>query len=162
MRGQEIVFETLNRLGIVCDGQEHEAVFTIEEMERLDMPEDVEIAKNLFLRDAKGKRHFLVCLRKDKQADLRRLGELLRGGRLSFASEERLRRHLGLEKGSVSPLGVLNDADVAVEVVFDEDLRQCRRVGVHPNDNTATLYLSPAELERIVGDRGNPLRFIKL
>lgn len=77
------------------------------------------MVKNLFLRDAKGKRHFLVVLDKDKRADLKALQEQLSCSKLSFASEERLKKHLGLSRGSVTPLGILNDAQGMVELVFD-------------------------------------------
>ena len=93
---------------------EHKAVFTIEEMEELGLESMDEIAKNLFLRDQKGKRHFLVGVKGEKQVNLKELGEKL-GTKLSFASEERLVKYLGVQKGSVTPLGVLNDENCAVE-----------------------------------------------
>ena len=86
------------------------------------------MVKNLFLRDAKGKRHFLVVLDKDKRADLKALQEQLSCSKLSFASEERLKKHLGLSRGSVTPLGILNDAQGMVELVFDRDLIGRRRL----------------------------------
>lgn len=160
MRGQQIVYETLNRLGIRYDGMEHTPVFTVEEMDRLAFPPDVVTAKNLFLRDARGRRHFLVVLRKDKPVNLRGLEEPLSSSRLSFASEERLHKHLGLTKGSVSPLGILNDGERAVEVVFDRDLAAAARVGVHPNDNAAMLFLAFDDLVRLAEERGNKVFYI--
>ena len=97
---RKIVFDALEALSIPYEVWEHPAVYTIEEMDALGLPDPEVVLKNLFLRDAKGKQHFLVVLRKDKQADLRALGERL-GTRLSFASEERLAQYLGLEKGDV-------------------------------------------------------------
>lgn len=160
MRGQPIVYQTLERLGIRYEGMEHDPVFTIDEMRALDMPADVEIAKNLFLRDAKGKRHFLAVLPQDKPAALRDLEEKIGSTRLSFASEDRLRKHLGLPKGAVSPLGVLNDADNAVEVLFDAELERFARIGVHPNDNTATLFMAFGDIVGVVRDHGNRIDFI--
>ena len=140
---------------------EHPPAYTMEEMAALEMEHLDAVGKNLFLRDSKSKRFFLVSLRGDRRADLTALGELL-GVRLSFASESALRELLDLEKGSVTPLGVLNDRDRRVEVLFDEDLRNVPLMGVHPNENTATLFLRPEDLARLIRDRGNPFRWVKL
>ncbi len=94
MRGQSIVYETLEKLNIPFEYAEHAPAFTVEDMDGMPFPDDVAIAKNLFLRDHRGRRHFLVVLRKDKTADLKQLGETL-GTRLSFASESRLEKYLG-------------------------------------------------------------------
>ena len=138
---------------------EHKAVYTIEEMEELGLESMDEIAKNLFLRDQKGKRHFLVVVKGLKQVNLKELGEKL-GTKLSFASEERLEKYMGLKKGSVTPLGVLNDENCAVEVYIDEDLCKMKRIGVHPNENTASVYLSPDNLLDIIREHGNPLEVL--
>lgn len=137
---------------------EHPAVYTIAEMDVLGLEDMQEIAKNLFLRDQKGKRHFLVVVRADKQVDLKELGEKLGGVRLSFASEERLWKYLGLKKGSVSPLGILNDDACAVEVYFDAALCAQARIGVHPNENTASVYLAPQLLLELIQAHGNSLQ----
>ena len=140
------VYDALAAAGIEYERVDHPPVFTIEEMDALELPHPEAVVKNLFLRDAKGKRHFLVVLPGHRQADLRTLGERL-GTKLSFASEERLEKYLGLTKGSVTPLGVLNDEDRAVELIFDEELKTMPLLGVHPNHNTATVFLktwSPA------------------
>lgn len=160
MPGQPIVYETLRRLDVAYEEIEHEAAFTVPDMERLPFPGDVVIAKNLFLRDHRGRRHFLVVLHKDKDADLRQLGWAI-GSRLSFASEDRLAKHLGVGKGSVTPLAVLNDAGRAVEVLFDPDLRSAGRVGVHPNNNTATLLMRFDDVVRVVREHGNTVGFLQ-
>lgn len=156
------VLERLNTLGIPYELAEHPAVFTIDEMERLGVPLDGEVVKNLFLRDAKKRRFFLVAVQKDKQVDLRRLGELLGAGRLSFASAELLEQFLGLHQGEVTPMGVLNDRDAKVEVVFDQDLEGHPRLGVHPNENTATLWMSYEDIRRVVEGNGNSFRCVRL
>lgn len=145
----------LDELGIPYDLSEHPAVYTIAEMDALQMEHEGEIAKNLFLRDKKGKRHFLVMLKKDKTADLALLAERIGCDKLSFASEERLGRYLGLVKGAVTPLGVVNDTEALVEVVLDADLSGCRRIGMHPCDNTATVWLEFSDVERFVRENGN-------
>lgn len=160
MLGKEDVRAFLEERGIPFRWVDHPAVYTIEEMEALGLEDMQEIAKNLFLRDAKGKRHFLVVIRADKRADLKQLGELIGAGRLSFASEERLEKYLHLKKGAVTPLGILNDADRAVEVFFDEDFLQRDVIGVHPNDNTASVYLAPQDLLEIIRTHGNVLQVV--
>lgn len=156
------VVQKLKDLGVTFEMEEHEAVYTIEEMERLGLDKRGEICKNLFLRDAPGKRHFLVVLCQDKQADLKILASKLNSSRLSFASEERLQKHLGLTKGSVSPLGMLNESSDGVEVVLDRDLASKPLVGVHPNDNTATVYMAFSDLERLLKGRGRSVTFVTL
>lgn len=151
----------LDRSGVEYDLAAHEAVFTIDEMEKLDLGNRGIIVKNLFLRDDRGKRHFLVCERFDKRADLRALGERL-GAKLSFASPERLQRYLGLEKGAVTPLGLMNDREAAVEVVLDSDLDCGERIGVHPCANTATVFIDFADLARLIEANGNKLTLLKL
>ncbi len=158
---RSIVFEALEALGVPYEVWEHPAVYTIEEMDALHLPDPSVVVKNLFLRDAKGKQHFLVVLQKDKQADLRALGEHL-GVKLSFASEERLMKYLGLEKGAVTPFGILNDTERAVEVLLDADLECMPLIGVHPNENTATVVLKPADLVRIIERHGNPVEYMKV
>jgi len=160
MTKQQKTLQKLDDMNIAYDLKEHPAVYTIEEMDGLGISEDV--VKNLFLRDSSGKRHFLVVVPKEKQANLRSISDKLGTSRLSFASEDRLERYLKLSKGSVSPLGVLNDTDNAVEVVFDKDLIGRQRVGVHPNDNTATVWMPFDVLRGVVEHNGNTIHFIEL
>lgn len=147
-------------LGIPCEITRHIPVYTIEEMDAVGLNEMGLICKNLFLRDAKGKRHFLIVLHKDKKADLQRLQEQIGCTRLGFASEEKLMRFLGLEKGAVTPLGVVNDASAQVEVYMDRDLKGVPRLGVHPNVNTATVWISHDDLVRVIEANGNRLGYV--
>ena len=159
MFGKQEIKAFLEGKNIPFEWVEHKAVYTIEEMEELGLESMDEIAKNLFLRDQKGKRHFLIVVQGLKQVNLKELGEKL-GTKLSFASEERLEKHMGLKKGAVTPLGVLNDENCAVEVYMDEDLCKLERIGVHPNDNTASVYLSPDNLLNIIREHGNPVEIL--
>ena len=158
---RDVVLRTLAEQNIPYQLWEHPAVYTIEEMDALDLPAPEEVVKNLFLRDAKGRRYFLVVLSKEKQADLRALGERL-GVKLSFASPERLAACMGLEKGSVTPFGVLNDQERKVEVLLDQDLRTRPLVAVHPNENTATVALAPEDLLQVLEDHGNSVTWLEL
>ncbi|HJC40831.1 MAG TPA: prolyl-tRNA synthetase associated domain-containing protein [Candidatus Intestinimonas pullistercoris] len=158
---RDVVLRTLAEQNIPYQLWEHPAVYTIEEMDALDLPAPEAVVKNLFLRDAKGRRYFLVVLSKEKQADLRALGERL-GVKLSFASSERLAACMGLEKGSVTPFGVLNDQERKVEVLLDQDLRTRPLVAVHPNENTATVALAPEDLLQVLEDHGNSVTWLEL
>ncbi len=160
MRGQAIVYETLERLGIQYEVLDHPAVFTVEELARVPFPSDVMVAKNLFLRDGKGKRFFLVVMPSTAEVNLRELGGQLGNVRLSFASEEKLAIHLNLTRGSVSPFGLLNNADHTVEAVIDSRLAGYGRLGVHPNDNTATVLLTYPDMIRVIEDHGSPITYL--
>ncbi|GKH45892.1 MULTISPECIES: prolyl-tRNA synthetase associated domain-containing protein [Anaerotruncus] len=162
MTEREKVFARLEELGVSYEVTEHPAVFTIGEMDALGLTAKGEVCKNLFLRDAKGRRHFLVVVPGEARADLRALAAQLESSKLSFASAERLEKYLGLKQGEVTPLGVLNDADAAVEVVFDRGLERFPCLGVHPNDNTATVWLSLADILRVVEGNGNEIRWVTL
>ncbi len=157
MTTKEKVYTVLNELNIPYEVIEHKAVFTIEEMDDLNIYHLGSVVKNLFLKDARGKRHFLVVMSKDKRVDLKKLRESIGSSALSFASEERLRKHLDLAKGSVTPLGIINNTDGNVEVIFDEDLVDDEKLGVHPNENTATVWISYKHLETIIKQNGNSI-----
>ena len=159
MEEAKVVFEALDRSGIAYRLVEHEAAYTVEDMDRFGLKAYGEIPKNLFLRDAAGKKHFLVVLRGDKTADLRALRAQLGTSALSFASEERLSKYLGLVKGAVTPFGVLNDEDRLITVVFDRDLTGLPSVGFHPNRNTATVFLPFADALRVVEGHGNAVLY---
>ncbi len=155
------VLDRLEALGLPYELERHPAVYTMEDMEALGIQRRGHVVKNLFLRDGRGKRHFLVVLAGHKTADLRALRGELGCGQLGFASEDRLWRLLGLRKGEVTPLGVLNDAGRAVEVVFDRALIGQTRLGVDPNDNTATVWLSFSDLLKVVKQNGNAIIFVE-
>lgn len=159
---KEKVFKVLNALNIEYKVINHPAAFTVEEMDNLNIIQYGDGCKNLFLRDAKGKRHFLVVLDKDKKADLKSIQEQLGCTRLGFASEERLFKYLHLHKGEVTPLGIINDHEALVEVVFDKDLVGKNKLGVHPNVNTATVWISFDALKKIIEQNGNKIHLVTI
>ena len=144
------VYDELDKLKIKYEVEAHEPVFSREDMDGLGLPERGTLCENLFLRDAKGKRHFLITCEEEKKIDLKALGRQLGAGNLSFASEERLEKYLGLKQGSVTPFGLMNDTDHAVEFFIDKDLSRCRSMGIHPLDNTATVFLSFKDLDKFL------------
>ncbi|MDO5601402.1 MAG: prolyl-tRNA synthetase associated domain-containing protein [Oscillospiraceae bacterium] len=162
MTAKEDVYKILKARGVVFETVDHPAAHTIDDIEAFGVTAKGEVAKNLFLRDQKGRRHFLVTLQKDKKADLAALGEKLGAGKLSFASEERLMKYLGLTKGAVTPFGLLNDTGHTVEMVFDKTLTGCERLGIHPCDNTATVFLPYTALTSLISELGNPVTVLAL
>ncbi len=152
----------LHRHAIALARHEHPAVMTVEESERLVPKLPGAKTKNLFLRDKKGRRHFLVTAPHDKAVGLDALGAALGAGRLSFASAERLQKHLGLTPGAVSLLGLANDAAGAVEFVIDRALWNADAVHAHPLVNTATMVVRHADLERFLAATGHAPHVIDL
>ncbi len=152
----------LDELQIPYELVSHAAVFTVEEMERLQLPHTDRIAKNLYIRDEKKRGYFLVTMQKDKGANLKELRSKLCSKPLSFASEDDLYKYLKLGKGEVSPLGVLNDADNAVTVIIDNEVKNHELIGVHPNDNTATVYIAVNDLIKLLNAKGQKVVFLDL
>jgi Ala-tRNA(Pro) deacylase len=157
---EERVYEVLGELGISYNRHEHPPVYTVEEAEKHWTQIAGAHCKNLFLRNKKGKRHYLVILEASKTADLKSLNKLLGEDRLSFASEQRLMRYLGLETGAVSAFGLINDKENHVKVVIDEDLKKAEAVNFHPNVNTATAGISFLDFERFLAWCGNTVRYL--
>lgn len=139
---------------------EHPPVMTVEESERLVPPLPGAKTKNLFLRDRKGLRHFLVTVPHDLSVDLAALGVVLGVGRLGFASAERLSKHLGIAPGSVSLLALVNDAAHAIEFVIDRRLWNADAVHAHPLVNSATMVIPHAQLERFLAATGHAARVV--
>lgn len=162
MNSRENIFEKLNALEIPFELVEHAPAFTMEEYNALGFNPNDEICKNLFLRDYKGTRHMLVVLKGSKHADLQLIRSEVDSSKLSFASDERLAKFLDVKKGSVSPLGLLNDATGEVEVYFDEDLKDAPRLGFHPNDNTATVFMAFSDVQKYIESTGHTVRFVKV
>jgi Ala-tRNA(Pro) deacylase len=156
------VYETLAALGIEYSLYEHPPVFTAEDAEAhwKDIP--AKAVKNLFLRNKKGDRHYLVILGIEKQADLRHLVKVIGDDRLSFGSPERLMKYLGVTPGSVSPFGLIHDHAHAVQVIVDSDLRSAGHLIFHPNDNAASLTISGADFEKFLTQAGNPVRWLRV
>lgn len=154
------IYEILDRQGIAYERTDHPPVFTVEEADRLVPPLPGAKTKNLFLRDNKGKRHFLVVVSGDKEVDLKHLHTVIESTRVSFASPERLKKHLDLEPGAVSMLAVVNDTDHNVELVIDRSLWEADAFQCHPLVNTSTLVVERSGLERLFDATGHDPRLI--
>jgi Ala-tRNA(Pro) deacylase len=157
---REQVERRLHELGIAYEAHDHPAVATAEAAKAYWTGIDAMHCKNLFLRNQKGTRHYLVVLEYSKRADLRAVANQIGDGKLSFASPERLMAHLGLTPGSVSPFGLINDATHSVRVALDQDMKAAERVSFHPNINTATLVVGRADFMRFLEACGNAVQFV--
>lgn len=155
MNKQEI-YAFLAENGVWHEITEHKVVFNMAELAEVEIPYPEGDAKNLFLRDDKKRSYYLLTVRGDKRVDLKQFRRAHGLRPLSFASEEELAALLGLFPGAVTPLGLLNDAQHSVKLFLDAELlAPPGLVGVHPNDNTATVWLKTEDLLRILREHGS-------
>jgi Ala-tRNA(Pro) deacylase len=152
----------LDEVGIEYEHHEHPAVYTVEDVEQLVPPLAGTKTKNLFLRDPKGRRHFLVTVPAAKRVDLKALAAELDSGKLSFGSAQRLKRYLGIEPGAVSLLAAANDSEHAVEVVVDKELWSADALQYHPLVNTATLVIARDGIRRFLEQTGHAYRLLNV
>jgi Ala-tRNA(Pro) deacylase len=162
MSNPEAVYEALDAMGIPYDRYEHPPVFTGEEAAEHWGPIEATKVKNLFLRNKKGNRQYLVILEINKQADLRELVKTIGDDRFSFGSAERLMDTFGVTPGSVSPFGLLHAGSTDVRVIVDQDLRAADKLIFHPNLNTASITITVVDFERFLATRPNVVRWMKL
>ena len=156
------IYEFLDANNVSYERYDHPAVFTVEESKRLSPELEGASTKNLFLRDKKAIRHFLVTVPEDKKVDLKALSSVLETSRLSFASPDRLKTHLGIEPGSVSLLALANDKENNVEVFIDREIWEDTAILCHPLVNTSTLVIPRESMERFLEKTGHGLRLIEV
>lgn len=141
---------------------DHPAVYTVEESERLVPPLPGAKTKNLFLRDKKGARHFLVVVPAQKRVNIKALPQAVGSSRLSFGSAGRLKKYLGVEPGAVTLLAIFNDPDHAVEVFMDKALWESEAFHFHPLVNTSTLVISRQNLKRFIEATGHEIQIVEV
>lgn len=161
MMDKEQTCQFLRDMGIEFERVDHPAVCNMAEMAKIDLPHPEAEAKNPFLRDDRREHFFLLTVRGDRRVDLKEFRRARQTRPLRFASEDELSSLLGLIPGAVTPLGVLNDVEHHVKFFLDRAFAD-GLVGVHPNDNTATLWLRAEDLIRVVRDHGNEIEYIDL
>jgi len=154
------VVARLTELAIPYTRHEHPPVATVDEATAHWAGIEATHCKNLFLRNQKGDRHYLVVLVATKRADLRAVAEQIGDGKLSFASPERLMAHLGVTPGSVSPFGLINDREHTVRVVLDRDFQTATRLAFHPNINTLTFTVTLADFKKFLESCGNAVQHV--
>lgn len=161
MNKQE-VYEFLQAKGVTYEVTEHKAVYNMDELAEVELPYPEADAKNLFVRDDKKSSYYLITVRGSKRVDLQEFRKSYGTRRLSFASAEDLERLLGLFPGSVTPLGLLNNTEKNVKLFLDSDFGEDDLIGVHPNENTATVWLKAGDLVRLIREHGNEVEAVEL
>lgn len=154
-------YQYLTEHNIVYEVSEHKAVFNMEEAESLDLPYPECDAKNLFIRDDKKQNYYLITVKGDKRVDLKEFRKQHGLRALSFASPEELSAVMGLTPGAVTPLGILNDVERRVHFYLDKSFIG-GKIGVHPNDNTATIWMQADELMDLIKKHGNAAEFTEM
>lgn len=157
------VYEFLDASGISYEVTEHAAVWNMEELAQVQLPYPDRDAKNLFVRDDKRREYLLITVRGDKRVDLKEFRRRQGTRPLTFASPEELRQYLGLIPGAVTPLGLLHDAEHRVHFYIDRDFWQgSGLIGVHPNENTATVWLKAEDLTALLRAQGTAVDLVDL
>ena len=156
------VLDKLKELDISYDMYEHPPLPTIEMALEYwkDLPSTH--CKNLFFRNHKGNKHYLVVFECHQQMAIHQIEKMLKQGKLSFASEQRMEKYLGLRPGSVSPFGLINDTEKHVKLFLDKNLKDAPMLSFHPNDNSASLVVKNEDFIKFLQHWGGEYEFLDL
>ena len=157
------IYNLIKEKGLWHEIEEHEAVYNMDDLAKIKVLYPEYDAKNLFVRDDKKRNYYLITVKGNKKVDLNKFKNEYNTRRLSFASPNDLANILKLIPGAVSPLGLLNDDELKVSFYIDETfLKNKKIIGIHPNDNTATLWLKTEDLINIIKEHGTEIHIIKI
>ena len=162
MNGDPKLYQLFNQLNIDFQYIEHPEAPTIEIAKQYWEGHDAKHCKNLFFRNHKGNKHYLVLLDCDATLDIHALEQILKQGKLSFASPQRLDKYLGIKPGSVTPFALINDTEKHVHVFIDSKLKEAEKVSFHPCINTASLIIETKNLIKFIEHQGNTYQWINL
>lgn len=162
MNGNPALYKLLSQLNIPFTYHEHPPAPTIEIAMQYWKDIDATHCKNLFFRNHKGNKHYLVVLDCNQKADIHDLEKRLKQGKLSFASDQRMMKYLGITPGSVSPYALINDTEHHVHVFFDHNLIKSNRISFHPCINTASIIVSWDDFMRFMNHVENTFEFVKI
>ena len=161
MNKQEIL-DYLKEKNVWHEVTEHKAVYNMEEVSQIDIPYPEAEAKNLFVRDDKKRNYYLITVKGNKKVNLKKFRKENNTRALSFASEDELKSIMGVISGAVTPFGLLNDKELKVKFFIDKEFAKTGHlIAVHPNDNTATVYLKAEDLIDIIKERYDDKEVIK-
>ena len=155
------IYQYLTENNIWYEITKHEAVYNMEELKAVELPYPEWDAKNLFVRDDKKRNYYLITVKGEKRVDLKEFRKQNGLRNLSFASEADLMEYMQLTPGSVSPLGLLNDPEHRVQFYLDAELAG-NKIGVHPNDNTATVWMETNDLIKLIQNNGNEVHVVNI
>ncbi len=162
MNGDPRLYSILKELNISFDYYAHPPVATIEDARKYWKDIEATHCKNLFFRNHKGDRHYLVIIEHSHDLYIRDLEQRLKQGKLSFASDHRMMKYLGLTPGSVTPFGLINDKEKHIHVFLDENLKKARKISFHPCINTASIVIAFSDLEKFLQYTCNTFEYLKL
>lgn len=162
MRGDPKLYELFEKLEISFDYYEHPPVPTVEEASRYWKDIKATHCKNIFFRNHKGNRHYLVILDYRHTLAIRELEQRLKQGKLTFASPERMMKYLGVTPGSVTPLGLIHDENHHVHLFLDDKLRHSKTISFHPCINTASIVIKYDDFIKFLMYNGNSWEYVKL
>lgn len=155
------IYQYLTENNIWYEITKHEAVYNMEELKAIELPYPEWDAKNLFVRDDKKRNYYLITVKGEKRVDLKEFRKQNGLRNLSFASEADLMEYMRLIPGAVSPLGLLNDPEHQVQFYLDAELAG-NKIGVHPNDNTATVWMETDDLIKLIQNNGNEVHVVNI
>lgn len=158
---KEQTYQYLRDHNVAFEATEHAAVYNMEELAAIRLPHPEWDAKNLFVRDDKKRNYYLITVKGDKRVDLKEFRKQHGLRNLSFASADDLMEILGVIPGAVTPLGLLNDENLRVKLYLDADFAG-NMIGVHPNDNTATVWMQADDLLALIRAHGNEAELAEL
>lgn len=147
---KEKVYKVLDELNIEYEKVEHPALFTVEDDIKYGIDFNGVACKNLFIRNEKKTRYYLIVLAGTKKANLKEIQKKLNETRFSFGNEETLYEKLKIRSGSVSIFNIINVGKTDVKFIIDKELLKANKVGFHPNINTATILFKPKNIEKIL------------
>ncbi len=162
MNGDPQLYKLLEELEIGFEYYEHPAAPTVEEAAKYWKDLEATHCKNIFFRNHKGNRHYLVVLEHTQDLNIRDLEQRLKQGKLSFASPERLMKYLGVTPGSVTPLGLINDEAKHVHLFLDQNLATSEKISFHPCINTASLVVAYSDFIRFLTYCGNRYEYVSM
>lgn len=143
---EQITYDFLDKLGIQYEKYEHEPLMTIADATELDKKIGFEICKNLFLSSRHSTEFYLLVMVGSKKFNTGKVSKQINVPRMTFADDEHMMEYLNIKPGSVSPLGLINDRENNVNLLFDEDVLNMEKIAVHPCVNTATLVIKTKDI----------------
>lgn len=155
------LYEYLDANGVKYDVVEHPPAMTVDDILSIELPDLAPLAKNLFLRDDKKRNYYLLTVRHDLAVSIKDFQTKAGTRKLSFASEDDLMRLLALQRGAVTPFGLLNDTQCEVKLYLDS-YYDGGRICIHPNENTASVYIATDDLIRLLRTHGSAVEFIEM
>ena len=159
---KEEIYKYLNDREINYEITDHQAVYNMDDLDSVDLPYKEFDAKNLFVRDDKKNNYYLITVKGDKRVDLKEFRKKYNTRPLSFAKEEELLDILNFTPGSVSPLGLLSDKEKKTFFFLDNYFKDDFLIGIHPNDNTATIWLKTKDLIAVIEEHGNQVNKVDI